>query len=145
MRLGDYLSPEELARVEAKIAAVERLTSAEIKVVLTSSSWMGIGNKAARLFRRYGLDATAQRNGVLLLIDVKNHELLIYGDQGINENVEPQFWNAIRDAMVAELSRGQLARALLTGIQRIGETLCMLFPAVPDDNDEISNALLFVR
>ncbi|MBW3670335.1 MAG: TPM domain-containing protein [Acidobacteria bacterium] len=145
MDISDYLSAEEVMRVEAKLRAVEQLTSAEIKVALTRSSWMGIGNKAAKLFRRYGLDVTEKRNGVLILVDVKNHELLIYGDRGINENVAENFWNAIRDAMICELREGRLAAALLTGIHQIGDALSTLFPAEAGDIDEISNELLLVR
>src|SRR5688572_4354773 len=40
------LSREELNRLSAKIAAAEQLTSADLCVVITKSSWLGIKNKA---------------------------------------------------------------------------------------------------
>lgn len=143
MNIQKHLSPEEVARIETKIGAVERLTSAEIRVALTKSSWTGIGNKAATLFQKYGLHQTAERNGVLVLVDVKNRELLIHGDSGIDEKVDPDFWNDVRDAMLADIREEGLASGLMTGIHRIGEALCTLFPARDENPDEISNELLY--
>ncbi|MDX1584717.1 MAG: TPM domain-containing protein [Thermoanaerobaculia bacterium] len=145
MGLSKYLTPDEITRVEAKIGAVEQLTSAEIRVALTRSSWMGIGNKAARLFRKYGLHQTDERTGVLILVDVKNRELLIYGDEGINRRVEEDFWDRIRDAMIVELREDRLADALITGVHQVGRQLSSLLPSREENPDELSNALLLER
>jgi len=106
------LSREELDRLSAKIAAAEQLTSAELRVVLTKSSWFGIKNKAHKLFRKYGLHKTAQRNAVMILVDTRSRELLIYGDDGVHQRVDETFWSDVRDAMLEELRAGRLADAL---------------------------------
>jgi uncharacterized membrane protein len=138
----ELLSSEEKARLEMKIAAAERLSAAEIRVVLTRSSWMGIRNKARTIFRKYGLDQTSGRNLVLILIDTRSRELLIDGDEAVDSRVGQEFWDDVRDAMIAEMRKGDLAAALSTGIHRTGEKLGVLFPAEGDARDEISNEIL---
>lgn len=137
------LSREELDRLSVKIAAAEKMTSAELCVVLTRSSWFGIKNKARRLFRRYGLHETAQRNAVMILVDTRSRELLIYGDDGVHQRVGEMFWSDVRDAMLDELRAGRLADALATGIRLVGEKLAVLFPAAGDDRNEIAHDVIF--
>ncbi|MGA7616627.1 MAG: TPM domain-containing protein [Thermoanaerobaculia bacterium] len=143
MRLESILSKDEIVRVEAKIGAAESLTTAQIRVALTGSSWMGIRNKARKVFRKHRLDRSRDRNTVLLLVDVRNRELLIYGDRAIDEKVEAGFWNDVRDAMLDELREKRIAEALTTGIHQIGTALQDLFPPSGENDDEISNALIF--
>lgn len=137
------LLPEELDRLSAKIAAAEQLTSAELRVVITRSSWFGLKNKAHKLFRKYGLHETAQRNAVMILVDTRSRELLIYGDDGVHQRVDETFWSDVRDAMLEELRAGMLAGALATGIRLVGEKLAMLFPAGSNDRNEITNDVIF--
>ena len=139
----DALSRDEIDRIEAKIAAVERLTSAELRVVLTRSTWLGIKTKARTVFRKYQLDKTAERNAVLLLIDFRNQEILVYGDEGVDSLVGQDFWNDVRDAMVEEFRGGKLADGISIGIRIVGEKLSLLYPPKSSDVDEISNALIF--
>ena len=137
------LSSVELTRLSAKIAAVEQLTSAELRVVVTRSSWFGTKNKAQKLFRKYGLDKTAQRNAVMILVDTRSRELLIYGDEGVHQRVDEAFWNDVRDAMLEELRAGMPAGALATGIRLVGEKLAVLFPPDANDRNEITNDVIF--
>jgi uncharacterized membrane protein len=137
------LSRGELDRLSEKIAAAERLTSAELRVIITKSSWFGLKSKAHKLFRRYGLDETRQRNGVMILVDTRSRELLIYGDEGVHRQVGDAFWTDVRDAMVEELRAGRLTDALATGIRLVGEKLAPLFPADPNDRNEIPNDIIF--
>ena len=136
------LSREELDRLSVKIAAAEQLTSAELCVVITRSSWLGIRNKARKLFLKYGLDKTTQRNAVMILVDTRSRELLIYGDDGVHQRVDEAFWNDVRDAMLEELRAGRLADALATGIRRVGEKLALLFPADANDRNEITHDVI---
>ena len=137
------LSREELDRLSAKIAAAEHLTSAELCIVITKSSWFGIKNKAHKLFRKYGLHKTAQRNAVMILVDTRSRELLIYGDDGVHQRVDDAFWSDVRDAMLEELRAGRLADALATGIRHVGEKLALLFPADTNDRNQIANDVIF--
>jgi uncharacterized membrane protein len=136
------LSREELDRLAVKIAAAEQLTSAELRVVLTKSTWFGIRSKAHKLFRRYGLHNTAQRNAVMILVDTRSRELLIYGDDAVHQRAGDAFWNDVRDAMLEELRAGRLSEALATGIRLVGEKLALLFPAEGNDRKALANDVI---
>lgn len=136
------LTREELDRLSAKIAAAEQLTSAELCVVITRSSWLGIRNKAGHLFRKYGLHKTADRNAVMILVDTRSRELLVYGDEGVHQRVGEAFWSEVRDAMLEELRAGRPADALATGIRLAGEKLALLFPARAGDRNEIAREVI---
>ena len=142
MRHGSALSPDEIVRLEAKIAAAEQLTAAQLRLALVGPSWLGIRRRARKLFERHGMAATPDRNAVLLVADLKSHELVIYGDEGVTSRVGQQFWDDVRDAMVEEFRAGRPAAALATGIRLVGERLSELYPRREVAGAEFSNATI---
>jgi uncharacterized membrane protein len=127
--MADRLSREEIARLEAKIAAVEKLTTAEMRVAVTRPSWFGIKRKARKLFKQHGLDRTPEENAVLIVVDPKSHELVIYGDNGVSSRAAEAFWDEVRDAMIGVLREGRTADGLSIGVRMVGEELARLFPS----------------
>jgi uncharacterized membrane protein len=140
-----FLTPAETAAVNAAVKQAERRSSAEVKVVLARHCWGDVRAKAHRIFRDLGLDKTEQRNGVLLLFIVTNHEFLIYGDEGIHAKVGADFWNDVRDEMADAFRRDEFGAGIAHGVQRIGEKLAQYFPWQRDDVDEIPDAIVYRR
>ena len=138
-----FLSKRELSRVTAKIAGVEKLTSAEIKLILVRQCWADIRRKAHRIFKKYNLDKTAQRNCVLILIVTTNRQYLIYGDQGIHEKVGQDFWDEARNAMSNKFKQNEFGDGICTGIHLIGQKLAHIFPYQTGDENEISDNVEF--
>lgn len=134
-----FLSPEEKARVEAAVAAAEHQTSAEIKVILVRHCWGSIKAKAASVFRKHGLDRTALRNCVLILLVTTNREFLIYGDQGIHEKAGQSLWDGCRDEMTKAFKEDRFGDGLETTVLKVGEKLAAFFPHQADDRNEISD------
>jgi uncharacterized membrane protein len=132
-----FLSPDESAAVTGAVVEAERRTSAEIKVVTLRHCWNRIDAKAARIFRKLGLDKTRERNGVLILLVTTNREFIILGDQGIHEKVGQNFWDDVRDEMQAYFRADRFAEGLVAGIARIGEKLRAHFLRRADDRNEI--------
>lgn len=137
------LTPDEIGRLEAKTAAAERLTSAQLRVALVKPSWFGIQRKARKLFEKHGLANTAARNAVLLVADLRSREIAIYGDEAVSSAVGQDFWDDVRDAMVQEFAAGRPAQALSTGVRLVGEKLSQLFPPDGSASDEVENAVIF--
>ena len=84
------LSKETQDRVAEAIAAAERKTSAEVKVIVLHYCWTDIRNKAQALFAKHKLRETKDRNAVMILLVLANREFLVYGDKGIHERVDDQ-------------------------------------------------------
>jgi uncharacterized membrane protein len=138
-----FLSQEELSRVTAKIAGAEKLTSAEIKLVIVRHCWIDIWKKAQQTLKKYNLDKTQDRNCVLILLVTTNRQFLIYGDQGIHEKVGHGFWDDVKNHMVEQFKKDQFGRGLCTGIHLIGQSLAAISPNKEMEANEISDNVEF--
>ena len=138
-----FLSEDELYRVTAKIAAAENMTSAEIKLVIIKHCLTSIKRKARKIFKKYKLDQTGQRNCVLILVVTTNRQFLIYGDQGIHEKVGQHFWEEIEKSITIKFKENKMGDGLGTGIHLIGTKLAQYFPLQFDDINEISDDVVF--
>lgn len=138
-----FLSDDEQYRVTAKIAAAEKITSAEIKLVILKRCRKSIKRKAHQIFKKYKLDKTAQRNCVLILVVTANRQLLVYGDQGIHERVGLHFWEDVENAITTKFRENKMGDGLSAGIHLIGKKLAQYFPCHVGDENEISNDVVF--
>lgn len=138
-----FLTNAELHRIKTKIAAAEQMTSAEIKLVVVKHCLTSIKRKAHKIFKKYNLDKTAQRNCVLILVVTTNRQLLIYGDQGIHEKVGQGFWQEIEKYITTKFRENKMGDGLSAGIHLIGNMLAHYFPFQVDDVNEISDDVVF--
>ena len=138
-----FLTEEEAKCIAVAVKEAENRTSAEIKLVIARHCWTDIKVKAARVFKKIGLDKTKQRNCVLILLVTTNREFLIYGDQGIHEKVGQNFWDDIRSQMVNRFKDDAFGDGICEGIKLIGEKLAQYFPYQADDQDEISDEVAY--
>ncbi len=138
-----FLTAEESEQVSRAITEAESRTSAEFKLLIVRHCIDDLRRKAARLFRKHGLDKTAQRNAVMIMIVTTNRELLIYGDQGIHQHVQDDYWNSVRDQIIEGFKAGQHGHALQQAIIAIGNTLAEHFPIQPGDINEIPDEVAY--
>lgn len=138
-----FLSETESANINSAIKNAESKTSGEIKLVMARHCWGKIETKAAKISRELGLGKTKERNCVLILFIVTNHEFFIHGDQGIHERVGQEFWNDIRDKMVDAFKQDEFGEGISQGVFLIGEKLSRYFPHQHDDIDEISDEIIY--
>lgn len=122
-------------QVETAIRNAEQNTSGEIVVVVLNYCWTDIHDKARFLFLRHGLHKTQERNAVMILLVAVDREFLVYGDQGINEKVEVDFWLKVRDLMQQGFRTGGIVEGLCNGIACIGQQLAIHFPNQSNDNE----------
>ena len=134
---------KELKEIEQTVAEVEQSTSAEIKVIIINYCWGNLLNKAKCLFEEHELHKTKERNAVMLLLVLKNRQLLIYGDKGINDKVEPDFWVGTKDKMINQFKSANYLAGLKEGVVDIGEKLKLFFPANLNDVNEINNEVVY--
>ncbi len=138
-----FLSEDESAKINSAIKEAESKTSGEIKLVMARHCWGNMKTKASKIFKELGLDKTKERNCVLILFIVTNREFLIYGGQGIHERVGQEFWDDVRDKMVAAFKQDEFGDGISRGACLIGERLSEHFPYQRDDTDEISDEIVY--
>ena len=86
----EFFSAEEKERIVNAIRSSERMTSGEVRVFIESRcKYMDAFDRAKELFFQLKMDKTDDRNGVLLYVAMKDHQLAVYGDEGIHKKSGP--------------------------------------------------------
>jgi len=142
MDTAGFLSQAEEQRVGAAIAAAERATTAEIKVVVLRWCWSDLAGKAVEVFHRLALDRTKAHNCVLILVVRANREFIIYGDRGISARVGFDYWFDVRDVMAGHFRAGRMAEGVCEAIGMIGEKMAEHYPAQGENPNEIDDAIV---
>ncbi len=137
-----FSADEEKHLVEV-VAAVEKTTSAEIRVHVDRYCKGDPMLKAVNVFSHLKMDQTEDRNGVLIFVALDDRKFAIYGDEGINQKVPDGFWESTRDHMLAEFQDGHMVEGISKGLTEAGSQLAKHFPVNPDDTNELSNEISY--
>jgi uncharacterized membrane protein len=130
----------ESAKIKAAIQAAEKETSGEIRVSISLFFWGKIRPAAEKAFRRMGMAATKERNGILFFIVPSRRRFVILGDEGIHAKVGQEFWDHLSATIEAEFKKGRFQDGLLKGIAEAGVRLAVHFPYDPaTDKNELSD------
>lgn len=141
-----FFTEEEYQRIVQSIRAAEKRTSGEIRVFIESRcSYVNAIDRAAEIFFGLKMEKTEDRNGVLLYIAMKDHQLAIFGDQGIHEKVGTEFWNKEVQKMLKEFSQRHYADGIINIVTEIGEALVTHFPYENEDRNELPDDIVFGR
>ncbi len=143
MKASTFFTPEQQEAIIRAISEAEHATSGEIRVHVETSCKVNVLDEAAWLFKRVGMHKTADRNGVLIYLALKERSFAIIGDSGINAVVPDGFWDNIRDHMQHRFSGGFFTEGLVEGVMMAGEKLREHFPRSKDDVNELPDAISF--
>ena len=138
-----FFTKEEQQNIVAAIKEAELNTSGEIRVHIENHCKEEALERAAELFYDLKMNHTAARNGILFYLAVKDRKFAIIGDEGINKEVEHDFWNDIKDEMISNFKENKFAEGLIVGILKCGDKLKEYFPYQNDDVNELSDEISF--
>jgi len=134
---------DEKEQIVAAISEAELNTSGEIRVHIEKKCKTDPIDKAIEIFEKLGMQNTKERNGVLIYVATANNKLAIVGDKGINNVVDENFWEEIKNDMITHFKNGDFPKGLSNGILKAGEQLKTHFPYASDDTNELSNEISF--
>lgn len=139
-------SDEEQRLIVSAIQNAERCTSGEVRVFIESRcSYMDALDRAMEIFVEMGMQTTEERNGVLIYVAVKDHQLAVLGDEGIHRKVGSEYWNAEVKKMLRDFNRDDYAKGIAGCVEDIGEALQKFFPYTDKDKNELSDDIQFGR
>ncbi len=145
-RHKDWFTPAEHEAIVNAIRASEKRTSGEIRVFIESRcSYVDPVDRAVEVFFGLKMEQTEDRNGVLLYIAMKDHQLAVFGDKGIHEKVGTDFWNNEVRQMLSSFSKQNYAEGIVKIITDIGEALVAHFPYENEDRNELPDDIVFGR
>lgn len=141
---NDFFTDSQKKLIVEAIREAELNTSGEIQVHIEKRCKDNIVlDRAAKVFSNLNMHRTKLRNGVLFYLAIEDKKFAILGDQGINNKVADNFWNAIKDNMEKHFRAGQFTEGLCEGIKHAGIQLKQNFPISKDDKNELPDDISF--
>lgn len=138
-------SKEENDRIVAAIRASEMRTSGEIRVYIEAKNpYVSPMERAMEIFLDLKMQETEHRNGVLLYVAHKHHELALFADEGIYNKAGKQFWEDEVSQMIKSFSKDNIADGVEQCVLDIGDALHSAFPYMPlEDRNELPDDIVF--
>lgn len=97
-----------------------------------------VRRRAAVAFVEAEVFRTAERTGILLLVSLFERRVVILGDRGINERVDPEMWRGVVDGIISGLRSGRPADGIVQGVHALGKLLrASGLAASTEDRDEL--------
>lgn len=121
-------STADRAVIIEAIKNAEKETSGEIQVHIESHCKEDVLDRAAVIFEKLKMHKTKHRNAVLFYLAVEDHKFAILGDVGINQVVPENFWENIKEEMLAHFKERAFTEGLRKGIEMSGQQLQQHFP-----------------
>jgi len=143
MKAEDLFSEEARQQIVKAIEAAELNTSGEIRVHIENKCKIEVLDRAAYIFKYLEMHETALRNGVLFYLSVKDKKFAVIGDAGINAKVPEDFWNNVKDLVIANFKQEKFTEGLSEGIKLAGMQLKEHFPYHVNDKNELDNEISF--
>ncbi len=143
MNAVNFFSKQEKDAIKAAVKEAELSTSGEIRVHIDNRCKGDVMDRAAWWFAKLEMHQTELRNGVLFYLAVKDRKFAILGDAGINAVTPEDFWDQIKEKMLASFTEGAFAEGLSEGILMAGQALKEHFPYQDGDVNELSDDISF--
>lgn len=140
-----FFAKEEQDLIVSAIQTAEKNTSGEIRVHLESFCWGDPIERAQKVFKKEGLHATKEQNGILIFIATESHKIAVIGDAGIHKKLGKEYWDKIVQGMVSKFKEGHQAQGLADAIIDCGEQLKHYFPYASDDKNELNDSISFKK
>ncbi len=141
--MKQFITKEQERQIIASIERAELNTSGEIRVHIESKCKADAVGRAISIFNYLKMYKTAQRNGVLVYVAFESRKLAIIGDVGINERVPADFWNDIKNNMIASFAQGNMVEGICNAVEAAGNSLKEYFPYQSDDVNEQPDEISF--
>ncbi len=136
---------EENEIIVGAIRQAEMRTSGEIRVFVESRCrFVDPMDRALEIFAKLQMGNTQYKNAVLLYIALKDHQLAVFGDAGINEKVGDEFWKASVQRILSHFNKNDYAGGISNCVKEIGESLYYHFPYSKElDKNELPDEIIF--
>lgn len=142
--IEQILTKDELDIIAEEIGMQERYTSGEIRVSIKHNRSFFDKKKtlrdvAIKEFKRLKMFKTRDKNGILLLLVLKERSFYILPDIGITQVLHQNFWNDIAAKSETFFREGKFFKGILHIIRECGKSLQEKFPIKKDDTNELDN------
>ena len=127
------------------IRSAESRTSGEIRIYMESHcKYVDPVERASEIFFQLKMEQTVERNAVLLYLAVKDHQLAIFGDEGIYNKTGKKYWHELVSHILQEFNQEHFVEGICRYVYEIGEGLHSYFPYDrASDHNELPDDIVF--
>lgn len=145
LKKAEFFTTEEKQLIVEAVRSAERRTSGEIRVFVESRCpYMDAIDRAIQVFYKLKMEKTDDHNAVLIYVAIKDHQLAVYGDEGIHRKVGQEYWTNEVQQMISSFNRENYADGIRQCVIDIGEALRTHFPFDNDtDKNELPDNIVF--
>ncbi len=143
----DFFDAESKHLIVEAVREAETRTSGEVRIFVESRCrYVDAIDRAAEIFFNLEMQKTAQRNGVLVYVAMKDRQLAVFGDEGIHQKVGNVYWQEEVKKMIKNFNRDDYAEGIRQCVLDIGEALHSHFPYDKQtDKNELPDDIVFGR
>jgi uncharacterized membrane protein len=140
-----YFSAAQTEQIVNAIRNAEKQTSGEIRIYIESKNpLVSTVERAAEVFFQLKMQETDHRNAVLLYLAMDHHEVALFGDEGIHQQVGTAYWENEVKSMLPLFKQNDIATGIADCVTHIGQTLKEKFPyEAATDRNELPDEIVF--
>lgn len=150
MLYNRWLNDELKASLTKSIADAEQGHRGEIYLIIennlpvSEAYEMDCRERALALFGLHRVWDTAENTGVLIYVNICEHDLEVIADRGIDDLVDDTQWQALTQNALNACKQGDFSMGLTTLISKIGHLMRVHYPGDVLGN-ELNNDVVFLR
>lgn len=138
--------PATLKAIEDAINEGETRHRAEVRVVVEPAlntqavlSGMSARERARELFAHYGVWDTEENCGVLVYVNLADHQVEIVADRGVGRVIGAKDWHAICRTMTQGFARGAYHDSVITALVELNALLQQHYPDDGSRRNQLSD------
>jgi len=143
MRTKEFVGQLHHDRIVGAIKAAEARTSGQIRVYIQRGELEGDPVIAAqKKFQKLGMQATSERNGVLIFVVPRARKFAVIGDEGVHQKCGNEFWQQLVERMRLHFQNENFTDALVEAIEETGKLLARHFPKTSASTNELPDNIV---
>lgn len=141
----------ELSRVGLLIALATSLILGQLVLFLVFGAlYLGhrkyrkekVFQRAVKEFQLAGITQTKSKTGVLIFISLKEKQIVVLADEGINDFTSSNTWIEITTKLIHKIKHHHLAQGVAEAIIEVAQVCSKIAPPVVNDLNEISDKVV---
>jgi uncharacterized membrane protein len=143
----EFFTEEEKQQLVQAIQMAEQKTSGEVRVFVESKCrFVDALDRAREIFFKLEMHKTEQRNATLVYVAVDDHQVAVFGDEGIHQKVGAQYWQDEVKKMLLHFKKEHLTDGICQAVTDLGQALEFYFPYNRNtDKNELPDEIIFGR
>lgn len=143
----NILTQEEMDKIAASIAEVEKKTIGEIRVNIQKTRTLknrnlSVYDLAIQSFYELGMEKTKVKTGVLIFLLMSDKKFQIIGDEGVNKKVSKEYWDILAMNVAEYFQSNKFVEGICFAVDEVGKVLIKEFPMKSGDTNELSNEVV---